>query len=137
MKLTKKTGFTAVGSPYNYSVTGTVGTCSATRSVQVTVNPLPVTNPISGPAQVCINDTSSYFTVSPSGGNYTWTISGGTILSGQGTDSIRIQWSAVGLGTIDVVDTNAFGCALAGLCYAELSSSIPISVIAYTYTYAT
>ena len=31
----------------------------------------------------------------------------------------------------------AVGCALAGLCYAELSSSIPISGSAYTYTYAT
>ena len=31
----------------------------------------------------------------------------------------------------------AIGCCLAGLCYAELSSSIPISGSAYTYTYAT
>jgi basic amino acid/polyamine antiporter, APA family len=31
----------------------------------------------------------------------------------------------------------AIGCALAGLCYAELASSIPISGSAYTYTYAT
>jgi APA family basic amino acid/polyamine antiporter len=31
----------------------------------------------------------------------------------------------------------ALGCALAGLCYAELSSAIPISGSAYTYTYAT
>lgn len=31
----------------------------------------------------------------------------------------------------------AIGCALCGLCYAELSSSIPISGSAYTYTYAT
>lgn len=31
----------------------------------------------------------------------------------------------------------AIGCALAGLCYAELSSSIPISGSAYTFTYAT
>ena len=31
----------------------------------------------------------------------------------------------------------ALGCALAGLWYAELSSSIPISGSAYTYTYAT
>ena len=29
----------------------------------------------------------------------------------------------------------AVGCALAGLCYAELSSSIPISGSAYTYSY--
>lgn len=31
----------------------------------------------------------------------------------------------------------ALGCTFAGLCYAELSSSIPISGSAYTYTYAT
>jgi APA family basic amino acid/polyamine antiporter len=31
----------------------------------------------------------------------------------------------------------AMGCTFAGLCYAELSSSIPISGSAYTYTYAT
>lgn len=31
----------------------------------------------------------------------------------------------------------ALGCTFAGLCYAELSSSIPISGSAYTFTYAT
>jgi APA family basic amino acid/polyamine antiporter len=31
----------------------------------------------------------------------------------------------------------AIGCALAGLCYAELSSSLPIAGSAYTYSYAT
>lgn len=108
---TSISGLLAVGSPFTYSVTGTVGSCSATKTLQVTVNPLPVTGPINAPAQVCINDTTTYFTVTPTGGNYTWTVTGGTILSGQGTDSIRIQWSGAGLGTIDVVDTNTFGCA--------------------------
>jgi basic amino acid/polyamine antiporter, APA family len=32
---------------------------------------------------------------------------------------------------------SAIGCALAGLCYAELASMIPISGSAYTYAYAT
>lgn len=31
----------------------------------------------------------------------------------------------------------ALGCALAGMCYSELASSIPVSGSAYTYTYAT
>jgi len=31
----------------------------------------------------------------------------------------------------------AIGCAFAGLCYAEFSSSIPVSGSAYTYSYAT
>src|SRR5215813_1724987 len=31
----------------------------------------------------------------------------------------------------------AVGCAFAGLCYAELSSMIPIAGRAYTYSYAT
>ena len=108
---TSISGLTAVGSPYTYSVTGTVGTCTASKTTTVTVNPVPFTNPISAPSQICVYDTSAYISVTPSGGNYTWTVTGGTILAGQGTDSIRIQWSGPGIAIIDVVDTNTFGCS--------------------------
>src|SRR3989337_2738151 len=37
-------------------------------------------------------------------------------------------WNLVFLG---------IGCAFAGLCYAELSSTLPVSGSAYTYSYAT
>ncbi|MGV3634131.1 MAG: amino acid permease, partial [Pseudorhodoplanes sp.] len=32
---------------------------------------------------------------------------------------------------------SAFVCALAGLCYAEMASSVPVAGSAYTYSYAT
>src|SRR4051812_32253408 len=41
--------------------------------------------------------------------------------------------SAVTIGFIIA----AIGCALAGLCYAEFASMIPIAGSAYTYSYAT
>ncbi len=101
---------TAVSSPYTYTVTGTIGSCVATKSVVVTVNPVPNTGPITGQTTVCENDTFIYV-VTPPNGNYTWNITGGTILSGQGTDSILVNWNTNGLETITVIDTNAFGCA--------------------------
>ncbi len=101
---------TAAGSPYTYIVTGTIGSCVASDTVVVTVNPVPVTTPITGLTTVCEGDTS-YYHVSPQNGNYTWTLSGGTIVSGQGTDSILIAWDTSGLAFLSVVDTNIYGCA--------------------------
>ncbi|TAH41806.1 MAG: PKD domain-containing protein [Bacteroidetes bacterium] len=103
-------GLTAVGSPYKYFVTGFIGGCSATDSVEVTVNPVPVTSPINGPLTICAGDTGIYYDVTPSGGNYTWTITGGTITGGQGGSIITVNWDSAGTGSLSVVDTNSFGC---------------------------
>lgn len=53
---------------------------------------------VDGPSAVCAQATASY-RAKPAG-NYTWNISGGTILSGQGTDRIDVQWGTVGRGLI-------------------------------------
>lgn len=103
-------GLTASGSPYSFTVTGTIGTCSTSKTIIVSVNPIPVTQPITGPASVCATDTGLVYVVSPPGGNYTWSINGGTIVGGQNTDSITVNWDSAGTGTLTVIDTNSFGC---------------------------
>ncbi|MFN8145741.1 MAG: gliding motility-associated C-terminal domain-containing protein [Bacteroidia bacterium] len=103
-------GLSAAGSPYTVTVTGAVGSCTNSRSILITVNPIPATAPISGSASVCENDSSLLYVVTPTGGNYTWTITGGTIDSGQNSDSVMVSWDSAGVGTLSVVDTNAFGC---------------------------
>lgn len=52
--------------------------------------------------------TFTYSIVPVSGASYYWNVVGGTILSGQGTASIQVQWNgAVGTaGTVDVVRVN-------------------------------
>jgi APA family basic amino acid/polyamine antiporter len=81
--------------------------------------------------------------------------------SGKGLQRSLTAWSLIALGIGAIIGSGLFvstasaiannagpsvtisfvvaaiGCVLTGLCYAELSSSIPVSGSAYTYTYAT
>lgn len=66
---------------------------------------------------VCVNATNCYSAdVSNIFGNvndytWTWTVTGGSIISGLGTPNICITWSTVGNGTIELsVKHNASGC---------------------------
>ena len=103
-------GLSAAGSPYTYYISGTIGGCSADDSVLVTINPIPVTSPINGPATVCVGDTGIYYDVTPLTGNYSWLIQGGTITTGQGSSIISVNWDSAGTFLLSVVDTNSFGC---------------------------
>ncbi len=44
------------------------------------------------------------------GSTYTWTVSGGNILSGQDTYSVNVQWVSMGTGTVSVLETTVNGC---------------------------
>ncbi len=58
---------------------------------------------------VCENSTSNLF-IATGGTAYQWSVPGnGTILSGQGTDSLLVDWSS-GSGVISVVSLSANGC---------------------------
>ena len=83
---------------------------SLTKNLYVLINNTPLIN---GPRTTCANSFATY-TVSgdTSVSRYTWTISGGTIISGQGTDSIRVTWGTLGKGLIQVKDSvKLTGCA--------------------------
>lgn len=101
---------TAAGSPYQFIVTGTVGSCTARDTIVVTVNPVPITSPINGSISVCENAAGTIYSVTPLSGNYTWSVVGGIIFSGQGTNSIHVNWGTAGVGTVSVFDTSSSGC---------------------------
>jgi hypothetical protein len=83
--------------------TGADGTCNAFSSVSVLVNPCAEVRPVCPAVQISCPTDIKYgqpvtFTSSLSGGVpantnavYNWTVSAGTIISGQGTDTIKVD----------------------------------------------
>jgi gliding motility-associated-like protein len=75
----------------------------------VTINDLP--NPtITGNNNVCANSTVNYSVSAQTNHSYQWTVSGGTITAGAGTNQITVQWGAAGTGTIRVKQTSPANC---------------------------
>ncbi len=93
----------------------TATSCSAAATQKsVTINALP-TPSITGAATVCAEVTGSvYSVINETGHTYSWTVAGGTITGGAGTNSITVTWGAAGSGTVDVTETiTATGCSAA------------------------
>lgn len=84
-------------------------TASSTASVNfTTTGGAPV---IAGTPNVCANTLGVTYTVSPAFTTYFWTVSGGTIAAGQGTNTLTVDWGAGGAGTVSVAVTDGSGCA--------------------------
>lgn len=60
------------------------------------------------PGTICANTTGVVFTVTGVATSYTWSAPGGTIVSGQGTDTLTVDWGSAS-GTVSVVATSASG----------------------------
>ncbi len=111
------------GSGGTYSVTATVSGCTGPAGTTVAVvNGSSAA--ITVPSNLCLpNVTSGTASVADAGAGatYAWTVTNGTIASGQGTASIAFSVSAAGTTTVAVVVT-------AGGCVS--SSSVPVAVSA-------
>ncbi len=111
---TSNNGVTGTWSPalnntatQTYTFTPTAGQCASPTTLTITVNPLP-TPTVSGPTPVCQTISTAYSTYSTpnvTGHTYTWTVTGGTIVTGQGTNSITVNWTTVGAGNVSVSET--------------------------------
>jgi len=69
----------------------------------------PVTSAITGSASVCAGSSGESYSVDPSAGSsYQWTITGGTVSGGQGTNSVTVDWGVTGmLGIVQVIESNS------------------------------
>ncbi len=113
----------------NYTNSSGCAAASAT-TLPVLVHPLPVPA-ISGPASACINSANNTYTTEPGMTGYTWTVSaGGSITTGQGTNSIQVTWSTSGTKTVTVTYTNSNGCSAASpASYSVTVSPLPVPAI--------
>jgi gliding motility-associated-like protein len=109
---------TAQALPYLFTVSVTDNGCppKTTNIVyQVTVEPPPPPDSIIGPLLVCQTSNGIYSVNAFPGYTYTWTVTNGTILSGQGTGSIGVNWPNVGSGTVSVTGISDCGCPSASI----------------------
>jgi hypothetical protein len=97
----------------------TNATGSAFRQFAVSFDPCityakPDINPqkpeIAGLKETCISNQNSTYTTTQPFMSYNWSVSGGTIVSGQGTRTIKINWTSIGNHTITLNTVDANGC---------------------------
>lgn len=100
-----------------------IGGCTVQAVSNISIKPVP-TPAIVGITGNCIAEQASYTTANVAGNTYTWTITGGTIASGQGTNTVNVTWNATGAKTVKVDESN-------GACSVPASANVnPNPVIA-------
>lgn len=98
--------------------------CPSTCQTVVPINPNPSCT-ITAADSVCANSTGNPASV-PSAGvgaTYSWTVTGGTLTSGQGTPTIAFSAGAGPTVTVDITVTDANGCTSA--CQKVISVAAP------------
>lgn len=82
---------------------------------------------ITGNTSVCANDANLTYSVANTIGNiYNWTVTGGTINSGQGTNSINVTWGATGGDwQVKVIEQNNCG---------DNNTAVTLPIIVHPYT---
>jgi blue copper oxidase len=65
-----------------------------------------LTPTVSGTANTCSSTANTYTTPATAGATYAWIVTSGTITTGQGTNTIQVQWDSGTTGTVKVIQIN-------------------------------
>lgn len=84
-------------------------TCGEDQIHQLVVSEASV-DAIVGDTIAYLTDPGAYSVTASPNHSYHWTVTGGQILSGQGSATISVQWTGTGTQTISVEATNNLGC---------------------------
>ena len=86
--------------------------CKGVDSVEVLINPTPDSINIVGGNSICPNSPGiNYLTDDTSIVAFVWSIDGGNLVNGQGSDSIIVDWGIANpSASVNVVPENVFGC---------------------------
>jgi hypothetical protein len=118
---------------YSLVVTGAGGCVSTNTATASVVNAKPATPVVTAPATAFAGHARLAASVeSHAGASYQWSVTNGSITSGQGTSQITFAAGSSGSVSLTVIETSAAGCAS-----AQASVSIPLTVTAtrmYTAT---
>ncbi len=112
-----------------YSVTVTNNGCSATVSKTITITSGATTTTILAPSSVPTNSAGNTASVpvAQSGSTYNWTISGGTITSGNGTPAI--VWTAGNSGTATIgINITSGSCTASGSVNVAINDSADLAL---------
>ena len=90
-------------------------------SLPLVITVLPDPAPVwTGPTIVCQGTTTTYQITTTGLSDFTWTLTGGTIVSGQNTPTVSVNWTGIGAQTVSVNTSSA-------TCPGRITT-IPVSV---------
>ena len=120
----------AGGAAYSITAKNANGCVSTASTGTMAAQPVTPNSTITAPASVCASATGITASVPVSaGGSYSWSISGGSITAGAGTNQITITANASGSITLNCTVTSSGGCISGGSQNTSISIGSPISTI--------
>ncbi len=124
----------ATAGTYTVTLTATANTCTSTITKVVTISPNPIPNfSVSGDTLACTNLNEIYTTSIGGGNTITWALSGGgSIVSGQGTNAIEVDWNTPGSYFVRVTATSVAGCTTRDSLQVDVSNVINVAVPTFT-----